>query len=303
MDFDQYVAARRGRLVEHAVLLGCAEGEAGTVRRPGAARAAQADPPRRGPRPAGARGAGQSDQRDPRAVAPHRTPARRRLLVVAVAVGVVVTYRPSPDSMPSLFALTGDQAEQLLESQGYDVSWSRRGPASRRGWWSTRTRPAVGRSARAPRSRSAPRCCRAAIASRRSRDAGGLGVRAVRAGPGSGTRLRNAVDLVVAGGAPVRLTGNAAAMLLALDDVRPRSPTRRDRPGTPKRAAAARRHVHGPTRLLVRRRPSGRRRRPQLDPLPDRPRPDSETGCPLTVDLYRTDSLIDAVVVYTPKDG
>ena len=31
MDFDQYVAARYGRLIEHAVLLGCAEGEAGTL--------------------------------------------------------------------------------------------------------------------------------------------------------------------------------------------------------------------------------------------------------------------------------
>ena len=31
MDFDQYVAARYGRLIEHAVLLGCAEGEAATV--------------------------------------------------------------------------------------------------------------------------------------------------------------------------------------------------------------------------------------------------------------------------------
>ena len=30
MNFDQYVAARYGRLIEHAVLLGCAEGEAGT---------------------------------------------------------------------------------------------------------------------------------------------------------------------------------------------------------------------------------------------------------------------------------
>ena len=30
MDFDQYVVARRGRLVEHAVLLGCAEDQAGT---------------------------------------------------------------------------------------------------------------------------------------------------------------------------------------------------------------------------------------------------------------------------------
>ena len=30
MRFEEYVAARYGRLIEHAVLLGCAEGEAGT---------------------------------------------------------------------------------------------------------------------------------------------------------------------------------------------------------------------------------------------------------------------------------
>ena len=30
MDFDQYVVARRGRLVERAVLLGCPEDHAGT---------------------------------------------------------------------------------------------------------------------------------------------------------------------------------------------------------------------------------------------------------------------------------
>ena len=39
-----------------------------------------------------------------------------------VAVGVVVTYRPTPDPLPSLFALNGEQAEQLLERQGFDVS-------------------------------------------------------------------------------------------------------------------------------------------------------------------------------------
>ena len=31
------------------------------------------------------------------------------------------------------------------------------------------------------------------------------------------------------------------------------------------------------------------------------PRPQGEGGCPLAVDLYRTESLIDAVVLYTPK--
>jgi hypothetical protein len=34
----------------------------------------------------------------------------------------------------------------------------------------------------------------------------------------------------------------------------------------------------------------------RIDPLRD-----GAHGCPLTVDLYRTDSLIDAVVVYTPR--
>ena len=43
-------------------------------------------------------------------------------MAIAVAVGVVVTYRPPPDELPSLFALSGDQAERLLEADGYQVS-------------------------------------------------------------------------------------------------------------------------------------------------------------------------------------
>ena len=121
MDFDQYVAARYGRLIEHAVLLGCAEGEAGTyvdqVLLEQRKRIRRTDDP------------------DPlvhealeRAIS--GTPERSRragplvavgLVVVAVAVGAALTYRPPPQPVPSLFALDGSQAQRLLEDQGYDV--------------------------------------------------------------------------------------------------------------------------------------------------------------------------------------
>ena len=121
MDFDQYVAARYGRLVEHAVLLGCAEGEAGTYvdqvlveQRKRIRRAEDPDPLVR--------------EALERAIAGSPTRPSRTgplvavvLVLVAAAVGVALTYRPPPDSMPSLFALTGDQAEKLLHDQGYDV--------------------------------------------------------------------------------------------------------------------------------------------------------------------------------------
>ena len=121
MDFDQYVAARYGRLIEHAVLLGCAEGEAGTYvdgvlleQRKRIRRAEDPDP--------------LVHEALERAIA--GTPERRSptgplvalgLVAVAVAVGVALAYRPSPEPMPSLFALDGDQAQRLLEDEGFDV--------------------------------------------------------------------------------------------------------------------------------------------------------------------------------------
>jgi hypothetical protein len=38
-----------------------------------------------------------------------------------VALAVALTYRPSSEPMPSLFALEGGEAQRLLEDQGYDV--------------------------------------------------------------------------------------------------------------------------------------------------------------------------------------
>jgi hypothetical protein len=121
MDFDQYVAARYGRLIEHAVLLGCAEGEAGTYvdqvlleQRKRIRRAEDPDPlvqealeraisgiPRR------SRGAGPL--------------VAIGLVALALAIGAGLTYRPPPRPVPSLFALDGSQAQRLLEDQGYDV--------------------------------------------------------------------------------------------------------------------------------------------------------------------------------------
>ena len=121
MDFDQYVAARYGRLIEHAVLLGCAEGEAGTYvdqvlleQRKRIRRADDPDPLVREALEHAIAGAPARPSRTGPLVAVV-------LVLIAAAVGVALTYRPAPDSMPSLFALTGDQAEKLLRDRGYDV--------------------------------------------------------------------------------------------------------------------------------------------------------------------------------------
>jgi hypothetical protein len=42
-------------------------------------------------------------------------------VVVAVAVGAGLTYRPPPRPVPSLFGLDGSKAQRLLEDQGLDV--------------------------------------------------------------------------------------------------------------------------------------------------------------------------------------
>ncbi len=118
MDFDQYVAARYGRLIEHAVLLGCAEGEAGTYvdrvlleQRKRIRRTEDPDP--------------LVHEALERAIS--GTPERSRrtgplvavgLVVVAVAVGAALTYRPPPRPVPSLFALDGSQAAAAARGPG-----------------------------------------------------------------------------------------------------------------------------------------------------------------------------------------
>jgi hypothetical protein len=225
------------------------------------------------------------------------------LLVAAVAVGVVVTYRPTPDSLPSLFALTGDQAEEFLESQGYDVSLEQARSCEPPGLV-VGSDPPSGGSVR----EGATVTVRTSVLSGSHcepafpRRLAAWEFVQFALGRGPAPDFASAVDVAVDGGAPVRLTGDVAGTLLTLDDV------------TTAIADAARQTRHaesGLPRLVVTftsppdswcgvTRPDvvdGRSSiRFEIDP-----RPDGDSGCPLTVDLYRTESLIDAVVVYTPK--
>ena len=303
MDFDQYVAARYGRLVEHAVLLGCAEGEEGgyvdQVLREQRKRIRRAEDPDPLVREALERAISGTPERS-RRTGPLVAVV---LVVVAVAVAVVVTYRPPPDSMPSLFALTGDQAEQLLERQGYDVSLTQARSCEPPGLVVDSDPPSG-----APVRRGATVTVRTSVLSGShcepayARRLAAWEFVLFALGRGPAPDFASSVDVVVDGGAPVRLTGDAAAGLLALDDVT-----------TPFADAArqTRPSESGLPRLVV-------TFTSPPDPwcgvaLPDvvddrssirfriDARPDDEGGCPLTVDLYRTDSLIDAVVVYTPK--
>jgi PASTA domain len=123
MDVDQYAAARFGRLIEHAVRLGCPEEEAGALvdrvlveQRKRIRRAEDPDPlvhdaldralhgPARGDRTGLVVGGGLLG------------------LVGATAV-VALALGPGtpPEPMPSLFGLDGDQAEHVLRDQGYEV--------------------------------------------------------------------------------------------------------------------------------------------------------------------------------------
>jgi hypothetical protein len=291
VDFDQYVAARYGRLIEHAVLLGCAEGEAGTYvdqvlleQRKRIRRAEDPDPLVHAALERAIGGAPERSRRTGPLVA-------IGLLVVAVTVVAGLTYRPPPRPVPSLFALDASQAQQLLEDQGYEVQ----------------LRPA------------------------RSCEPEGL---VLESDPPAGTRVREGATVTIRTAVPSDVYCQALFVAFALggdaprfaDTVRllvdgstPRSFTREEAAGN--RAwteafdlIAAAAHEAAPTSsgmpalrvdvtippelwCGVPRPPQAGRRfvlRLQIDPRAAR----NDDGCPLTVDLYRSERVIDTVVVY-----
>jgi hypothetical protein len=305
MDFDEYVAARYGRLIEHAVLLGCAEGEAGSCvdqvlleQRKQIRKAEDPDP--------------LVHEALERAIAGR--PERRSrtglfvgagLLAVAVAVGVALTYRPPPEPMPSLFALDGDQAAQLLEDQGFDVV----------------LRPARACEPQGLVLGSDP------PTGRLVRDGATVTVRtAVPSGPTCDAHYadRSAAWQFVAfalGGPPPEFARTVTVVVDAqdpysLDHVAAVDPdrwgglfrrvSRVARATAPTDSGMPRLTVRGnllPTVLCGVPKPpgTGERRVLRLE-IDSRPASDV-TGCPMTIDLYRTsDRAIDGVVVYTPKD-
>ena len=306
MDFDEYVAARYGRLIEHAVLLGCAEGEAGTYvdqvlldQRKQIRRAEDPDP--------------LVHEALERAIA--GTPDRRSrtglfvgvaLVAVAVAVGFALAYRPPPEPMPSLFALNGDQAETLLEDRGLEVV----------------VRPARACEPQGLVLGSDP------PAGRPVQDGATVTVRtAVPSGPTCDALYDDRSDAwqfvaFALGGAPPEFARTVTVVVdsqdpYTLDHVAAVDPDRWN--GLFRRVARVARATaptdNGMPRLTVRGsllptilcgvpRPSGTEGRRVLRIEIDARPAGDVTGCPMTIDLYRTvDHAIDGVVVYTPKSG
>jgi hypothetical protein len=305
VDFDQYVAARHGRLVEHAVLLGCAEGEAGSYVDRVLAEQRKA--------------IGKADDPDPlvrealeRAITGTRT--RRGRAGMFVALGVValvvagvaaVAYRPPPEPMPSLFALDGSEARQLLEDQGYDVTLQPDGACEPAGLVLGSDPPAG-----EPVEQGATVTVRTAVPS---------GLRcdqfyAIRADAwqfvrfalgGPPPEFARTVTIVVDSWDPWHLDRIAAVDTARWGDLmrtiaataRASAPTES---GLPKLTARTGVMASGPCGVPQ---PDGTQGRAvlriEIDPRSDTYR----KGCPLTIDLYRSSGrIIDGVVVYTAKD-
>jgi hypothetical protein len=302
MDFDVYVVARRGRLVERAMELGSAEELAAEhvdrVLEEQRRRIRRADDP------------------DPivlealgRALA--QEPARRRRRPIALAaVGggllaavIAVTYEPPTHPVPSLFGYEASAAESLLEEQGYEVVLE---PAQVcdpvgqvLGTWPRAGEP-VKQGGRVTVYTAVPAGFFGAVHYLDRQDAWEFVAFALG---GPAPRFTDTVHVVVDASEPAELTGGDAerqarwggVLQLVVHAARSTAETGTRMPqltvtsGTPPRATC------GVPRPGV----AGRRSvlRLQIDPR----RYGDESGCPLTIDLYRVDRVIDSVVFYTGR--
>lgn len=308
MDFDQYVAARYGRLIEHAVLLGCAEGQAGTYvdqvlldQKKRIRRAVDPDP--------------LVHEALERAIEgrPERQQGGRTgplvavaLVAVAVAVGVALTYRPPPEPLPSLFALQGTDAQQLLEDQGFTVVL-RPARACEPEGLVLGTEPKNGalvpKGAQVTVRTAVPSLpvCEAQFSDRT--DAWAFVRFALGGEP---PVFADTVQVVTDNGTPRTLRGDDASDDAGWGDTFQQ---------VAEVAHRATQSETGMPTLKVSWRPPpatwcGVPRpaltedrvalRVEIEPRTDA---DAERGCPLTIDLYRHDGAIDSVVVYTAKDA
>ena len=306
MDFDQYVAARYGRLIEHAVLLGCAEGEAGTYvdqvlleQRRRIRRTEDPDPLVHEALERAISGTPERSRRNGPLVAVG-------LVVVAVAVGAGLAYRPPPRPVPSLFALDGSQAQRLLEDQGYDVLLRPARSCEPEGLVLESdpppgTRVREGATVTVRTAVPSDVFCQSLFLTRA--DAWDFVSFALG---GDEPPFADTVRLIVPGSTPRTFTGQEASDGSRWDEAFDQIAAAAQRAApTSTGMPALRVDVTIPPDLwcgVPRPLETGRRfaLRLQIDTRPSQ----NEAGCPLTIDLYRSERVIDTVVVYPAKaDG
>ena len=304
MDFDEYVAARYGRLIEHAVLLGCAEGEAGTYvdqvlleQRKRIRRAEDPDP--------------LVHEALERAIS--GTPERSRragplvavgLVAVAVAVGAALTYRPPPSRCPRCSRSTASQASSCSRTRATTSCCAPARSCEPRGWCSSPTRRpgtrvAGGRHGHGPHRGTVRRHLRVAVRQPGRR----LGVRQLRARRRPAAVRRHRASCSSPAAPPRTFAGPEASDGGAWDEAFDLIATAAHRA-----APTVDRDAVAPVDIAV---PPDRRcdvpRPPETGPRfalrlqIDARQARSDVGCPLTIDLYRSERVIDTVVVYPAR--
>jgi len=302
MDVDVYVAARRGRLVERAIELGCPEELAAEhvdrvlyEQRRRIQKAEDPDPLVLDALERALRGEPARRSR--------RTPlVLAGLVATGVGVAVAVTYEPPTRPVPSLFGYDRQRAETLLEKQGYDVRVETSPVCEPVGqvigsWPAAGEQVEPGAQVTVYTAVPAGFFCAAYYLDRQ--DAWEF-VRFALGGPAP--RFANTVEVVLDHGEPITLTGDDAelpeswgeTLSLVVDAAQgpARTATR-----VPRLTVTPGPRVPEICGLLPPLNPDrGAVLRVQIDPRSSA----DETGCPLTIDLHRSERVIEAVTVFSP---
>ena len=225
------------------------------------------------------------------------------LVVVTVVVGAALSYRPPPQPMPSLFALDGSQAQPLLEDQGYDVQLRPARSCEPEGLVLESdpppgTRIREGTTVTVRTAVPSDVFCQSLFLTRA--DAWDFVSFALG---GDAPPFADTVRLIVPGSSPRTFTGQEASDGGRWEDAFDLIATAAHRAApTPTGMPSLRVDVTiPPDQWCDLPRPLETGRRFALRLQIDARQPRNDVGCPLTIDLYRSERVIDTVVVYPAR--